>query len=78
MLLDSNSIADAIACVDVKLFHSYVGAALPVFTRSHACKYCHSSLFPRHGAEIRVSDLELSWVSWDYYYILFPRLSFNG
>ena len=41
------------AYVDVKLFHCYGSAALPVFTRSHDYKYCHSSLCPRHGAAIR-------------------------
>ena len=40
------------ACVDVKFFTSYIGAALPVFTHSHDCEYCHSSLLPRHGAAI--------------------------
>ena len=38
--------------MDVKLFHSYIGAALSVFTRSYDCEYCHSSLLPRHGAAI--------------------------
>ena len=41
------------ACVDLKLFRSYIGAALPVFTRSHDREYCHSSLFAWHGAAIR-------------------------
>ena len=36
--------------VDVKLFHSYIGAAQPVFTRSHTSD---SSLWPQHGAAIR-------------------------
>ena len=39
--------------MDVKLFHSYIDAALPVFTHSHDCEYCHSSLLPWHGAAIR-------------------------
>ena len=52
-LLDSNSNAVAMAYVDAKIFRSYIGAALPVFTRSHDRKYCHSSLFPWHGAPIR-------------------------
>ena len=50
ILLDSNSTANAMACVDVKLFHSYIGPALPVFTRNH--EYCHSSLLPGHGAAV--------------------------
>ena len=54
ILLDSTYCnIDAMACVDVKLFHRYIGAALPVFTRSHDCECCLSSLFPRHGAAIR-------------------------
>ena len=53
ILLDSNSNADVMACVDMKLFHSFIGAALPVFTRSHDCEYCHSPLLPWYGAEIR-------------------------
>ena len=36
--------ADAVACVDVKLFHSYFGA---VFMRSQDSEYCHNSLLPR-------------------------------
>ena len=41
------------ACVDVKLLNSYIGADLPGFTRSYDCEHCHSSLCPRHGAAIR-------------------------
>ena len=52
ILLHSNSNVDVMACVDVKLFHSYIGAALPVSTRNHDYKYCHSSLCPLHGAAI--------------------------
>ena len=36
--------------MDVKLFHSYVGTALPVSTRSHDGEYCQSPLL---GAAIR-------------------------
>ena len=41
---------DDIAWVDVKLFHSYTGADLPVFMCSH--DYCHSSPLTTHGAAI--------------------------
>ena len=41
------------ACMDVKLFHSYISAALPVFVCSDDCEYCHSSLLLRPGAVIR-------------------------
>ena len=51
ILLGSNSNADAMACVDVQLFHSCNGAAL-LITRSHDCEYCHDSLLPLHGAAI--------------------------
>ena len=56
------------AYVDVKLFKRYyIGAALPVFTRSHVSD---SSLWPRHGAAIRdfrfVSEL---WFFGIYIYI---------
>ena len=37
------------ACMDVKLFHGYVGTALLVSTRRHDCEYSDSSLWPRHG-----------------------------
>ena len=50
ILLDSNSNFDAMACLDMKLFHSYNGAAEPVFTRIHDCEYYHSSLLPWYGA----------------------------
>ena len=36
-------------CMDVKSFHSHVGTALPVFTRSASIA---SSLLPQHGAAI--------------------------
>ena len=39
ILLDSNSNADAIACMDAKLFHNYIIAALPVFARSRDCEF---------------------------------------
>ena len=32
------------ACLDMRLFHSYIGAALPVIMLSHGCEYGHSSL----------------------------------
>ena len=32
--------------MDVKLVHSYIGAAFPVVTRSHDCEYCHNYLLP--------------------------------
>ena len=41
------------AYVDVKLFRSYIGAVLPVFTHSHASDYSNSSLCPWHGDAIR-------------------------
>ena len=31
----------------MNLFNSYIGSALPVFKRSHASEYCHSSLCVR-------------------------------
>ena len=40
------------ACVDVNLFHSYIGAVMPVFTRSHASEHSDSSLLSCHGAAI--------------------------
>ena len=46
---DSNSNAVAMAYVDVKLFHNYIGAALPVFTRSRA----RVLLCSRHGTATR-------------------------
>ena len=52
-LLDSDSNADAMACVDVKLFHSCIGTALTVFTHSYGCEYCHGSLLLRRGDAIR-------------------------
>ena len=52
ILLDSNSNAVVMAYADVKLFHSYIGAALPV----------------RGMALLSViSDMELSCVSWVLY-----------
>ena len=51
ILLDSNSNTVAISYMDVKLLRSYIGAALPVFTRI-ATVLCFRSL-PQHGAAIR-------------------------
>ena len=48
ILLDYNSNADAMAWVDVKLFNSYIGDALPC-----DCEYCHSPLLLWHGAAVR-------------------------
>ena len=38
---------------DMKLFHNYIGAALPMFTCSHDCKHSDRSLCLQHGAVIR-------------------------
>ena len=69
MLIDSNSNADALSCVDMKLFNSYIGAALPLFTRSHHREYCHRYLLPRHGAAIR--DFRFGAELWFFEIILF-------
>ena len=61
------------AYVDVKLFHSYIGAALPAFTGSHHdCEYCHSVLLPCHGAAIGDFRFgaELCFLGAIYYFIM--------
>ena len=68
MLLDSNSNADAMAWVVVKqLFHSYIGAPLPVFTASIVTVFCFLGM----ALLSVISDLELSRGSWVLYTSIF-------
>ena len=67
ILLDSNNNADIMAYMDVKLFNSYIAAALPVLRIAMPASI--ATVLCVRGMALRsvISDLELSCVSWVLY-----------